>query len=594
MSLIARSANAETFDDLEITQQSYPAGDTEHSYAEYAFTVVNHSAKSSHEVTLFAPREQGYNAGLYRMSRTVTVAAGATVHVSLLQPPLAITGNSVGVTIDGRVSRKTLHGGGFSHMDSASYAGIYGYGGYGGGGSPVTMEFFISNTMNQTDLERSYDAAYPAPASGYSGYGRHSGSTREFIRSDVPTSAWGDQWLAYSRFDAVMVTAPEMSKLTQPAFNALQNYVEVGGSLIVVGDYTPPADWRSTPVRLNAGNTRYFLGFGVVQVIAGDNPGKWNISQWSAVTQIASASAAPYAGVMTVSDANKAMPVIENIGVPVRGLFVLMLLFAVLIGPVNLVVLSRMKRRIWLLWTVPAISFVACAAVFTYNFLAEGWTPHRRAQTITILDQRTHRAATIGWTAFYAPIAPGDGLHFSYDTELIPQIRSANYNEGGQLRGIDWTTDQHLESGWVTSRVPAHFRLRKPHLERQRIAVAVEPDGTLTATNGFTADLRRFYYVHTDGKAYAAEHVAAGAKMNLEPSKMKIASTPESRRMIFGSNWLDSEILYNGENETVPMLGQGEYLAVLDNAIFLEPGLEGAAVRPSTSLVYGITELAPR
>ena len=53
---------------------------------------------------------------------------------------------------------------------------------------------------------------------------------------------------------------------------------------------------------------------------------------------------------------------------PVRGLFVLVLLFALGIGPVNLWLLSKYKRRIWLWWNVPAISLLMLA--FTNRFLA--------------------------------------------------------------------------------------------------------------------------------------------------------------------------------------------------------------------------------
>ncbi len=57
-------------------------------------------------------------------------------------------------------------------------------------------------------------------------------------------------------------------------------------------------------------------------------------------------------------EANVKFPVIEDIGIPVKGLFLLMLLFVLAIGPINLMVLARKKRRIWLLWTTPVISLL--------------------------------------------------------------------------------------------------------------------------------------------------------------------------------------------------------------------------------------------
>jgi hypothetical protein len=73
--------------------------------------------------------------------------------------------------------------------------------------------------------------------------------------------------------------------------------------------------------------------------------------------------------------ANGLFPVVENVAIPVRGIILVMLGFVLLIGPANLIVLSRLKRRIWMLWTIPAISLATCGLVFVYSFVREGFTP---------------------------------------------------------------------------------------------------------------------------------------------------------------------------------------------------------------------------
>ena len=83
--------------------------------------------------------------------------------------------------------------------------------------------------------------------------------------------------------------------------------------------------------------------------------------------------------------------------VPVRGLFVLVLLFAVGIGPANLWLLSRYKRRIWLWWNVPAISLLTCLVVFAYSLVSEGITGRGKTASMTLLDERSiapRRSAT--------------------------------------------------------------------------------------------------------------------------------------------------------------------------------------------------------
>ena len=69
------------------------------------------------------------------------------------------------------------------------------------------------------------------------------------------------------------------------------------------------------------------------------------------------------------------MPVIENLKVPTRGIILIMLAFIVVIGPVNMIYLSRRNRRTWMLWTIPAISLVTTLLVFVYSLVREGITP---------------------------------------------------------------------------------------------------------------------------------------------------------------------------------------------------------------------------
>ena len=55
---------------------------------------------------------------------------------------------------------------------------------------------------------------------------------------------------------------------------------------------------------------------------------------------------------------------------------------------------------------------------------------------------------------------------------------------GGSARTLDWTGGQHLTSGWVSARVPAHFMLRKSEPRRERVEVSRNDEGELVAVNG--------------------------------------------------------------------------------------------------------------
>ena len=137
--------------------------------------------------------------------------------------------------------------------------------------------------------------------------------------------------------------------------------------------------------------------------------------------------------------------------------------------------LSQWKRRIWLLWTVPAVSSLTCLAVFGYMVDRRGLEGHARVAGAHVLDEIEQRATTLGRTAFYSPLTPGDGLRFSDDTEV--HVRAATTTHAAcddACCTIDWTDEPAPVRGWVTARVPAHFALRKsePHRERRRRCIA--------------------------------------------------------------------------------------------------------------------------
>jgi hypothetical protein len=292
--------------------------------------------------------------------------------------------------------------------------------------------------------------------------------------------------------------------------------------------------------------------------------------------------------------ANAAMPVVENIKIPTRGMVVVMLAFIIAIGPVNIYVLNRRQRRTWMLWTIPAISFATTLIVFAYSLLREGITPDTRIAGLTVIDQASHHATTFGATAFYCPLTPSGGLHFDYETEATPLV-SRGYGPGTS-REIDWTQSQHLQHGWISARVPAHFHLRKSETRRERIQI-VNENGKLQVINGLGAPIKSLWVADADMNVYQATGVAPGQKTGLILSPQ---SQPAEKS---GANELLREITYVARPDALASLSRkfltpNSYIAVLDGNPFIENAL-GAVSSPkrtkSSAVVFGILEpsLAP-
>ncbi|HKC87307.1 MAG TPA: hypothetical protein VKG02_15085, partial [Blastocatellia bacterium] len=212
-----------------------------------------------------------------------------------------------------------------------------------------------------------------------------------------------------------------------------------------------------------------------------------------------------------------------------------------------------------------------------------------RAEAFTILDESSHRASTIGWIAFYAPITPSEGLHFSYDTELTPVTPQmwSYYGRGGN-RTIDLSNDQHLDSGWITARVPVYFRFRKSETRRERLTIRHEGDGAISVVNGLGADVRKLWLADRNGEIYSANEIRAGAEAKLSLTNRKLVDYRAGMRELFTSNDWPGK-MKEVESSPQRFLAPGCYLAALDAGPFVEEGLKNVGTRKGRALVYGIS-----
>jgi hypothetical protein len=629
--------SATDYGDISVKVETVSGEFGGHGYAEYRATITNRSATQAHQVTLIIPGDS-YSAddtAIREMARTVEVAAYATVTVSLFQPPLPMNGSGMAVRIDGRRQDEIVP---LTLAALSRSAGVF----YGSGARYRPNEPLWLLSSQGVDKSGALNQAGVLGNIGETVENTQTGVS--FIRtrtvaasSGRPLTEWSASWLSYSGYNGVVVTGDDLRSAPAPVQDALWRYVECGGVLLVFGQWTAPQQWQSRlswisaqppplapsdevgeetgqaiakadpekPALTTAPGYKpgkndlrhYFVGYGMVIVCGDVDASRIAGSQWERIIELWSDSYALRMGQWNVDAINRTFPVVEELGTPVRGLFLLMLSFAVVIGPVNYVVLARRKKRIWLWWTAPAIASLASLAVFGYAMLAEGWQATVRAEVMTILDENARRATTVGLTAFYAPLTPSEGLRFSYDTEITPQlpVRYGYYAvgnsglTGGASRTIDWTVDQHLAGGWVTARVPAHFVVRKSEQRRERLNVRRE-GSAITVVNGLGAEIKQLWWAEPDGRVYSAENLQAGAGASLKLTDLRTRGEVAGLREAFRSEWWDRIKQY--PQKPLEVLEAGCYLATLDSSPFLEEGLRGNVSRKALTVVYGIQAIA--
>lgn len=604
LALLPASAQAVfEFGDIVLNVKSEPKGQASHGYSEYVFTVTNRSKERAHVVTLGLPQEargERYEDYIRSVTRTVRVEPRATVQVSLLHPDYpAMGGDGLKVIIDGREQE-----GGAPVAVASGHHGMRGYG-YSrrmryyhykmpSGREQGPLILASQRVGEKFRFEDRSISSMGRPGLGGPG-GMPGGPGGGLVRAVDPVENWSSRWLGYSRYDGVVLTRDDLEGLgrgpadAQAIRTALYQYVEAGGTLLVLdaGPLPLPASWKRQQgtrngVQISQG------GFGICLQVASRETKLWSADTWNEVNRSWTQTAAPYQNQQNLTNVNSALPIIEDLGFPIRGLFVLLLLFTLVIGPCNLWLLTRWKRRIWLLWTVPVIALVTCTAVFGYMILAEGWQGRTRVVGFTLLDETEQRATTLGRSASYSPLTPGDGLHFSQDTEVRTQGMDGM---GSSLAScdIDWTRDQHFRRGWVSARVPAHFQLRRSEGKRLERLPVTQEGGRLQATNQLGAAITKLWLADEKGKLYTAEGIAVGqqAPLTWTGKTLSGGNVGEAHRRLYNaSDWALLGDLATKEPQT--HLAPRTYLAVLETSPFLEPSLAGAVVRPTASYVLGL------
>lgn len=622
--LFASSALAATYGPVnvqEIQMVENRADRTNHGYVEYRFRVTNQD-KKAHMVSLSIPSGNSHRMMpcLTRSSSGIEVPPESSVILRLLQPPLPITGTSEAtVVIDGRTQRNgTLFTPAGSHFEGYSHR------------SNEIAHVFSSQTVppNLRDLMRqeykqpasATTSSTPTPPTGAVTPGMgHTAADPELIvwLANTGVEEWSDSWLAYTRFDCIALTVDDWKNLESrrpQVLTAIRQYVEAGGLLCVVGDnWNAPKEWTVDP-----GNGKRYRGLlGSVYCLEKDlkdkeeqiNPFRETVLEQSRLWNRAFGNSGPvyHGGRFSTTSSGilsgntsllNSMPVLENYGVSVKLIMVLIVVFAILIGPVNIYVLSLLKRRIWLLWTVPLTSLIASLLVLGASFLQEGFLRQSSSDTYTILDQRREEAVSFGFVGFYSTLTP-NGIIFSPDTEATACM-TRGYS--GENRSLEMSLvsggNQFFNRGWIHARIPSYFALRKAQSQRKE-RINFDWSGTApSATNGLGIDIKHLTVRSPEGDLYQIDELKAGQKETLEkmsagnkkPSLFDAQDNLNRSGLGFmqsGPTSSSSNTIFNDSDK----LPAGSYLAEIEHwNPFIEPGVDRMKPYKNKTTIFGFFE----
>jgi len=384
-------------------------------------------------------------------------------------------------------------------------------------------------------------------------------------------------WLGYTSVRAVFIGPMEWSQLAAVQKEALLTWTACGGDFMFVdGDLNtllPDAGIRPAGMAEGDGDVaRYY--FGRIHFLKSADVNAKGLADTLSTTR-----ALPEDSVRALP-ANRSpdwfsfpergfrLPIPGVEGVPVRSYMAILIVFSVLIGPANYVFLWRKRRQVLLVLTAPLISALFIAVLAGYAAIGEGFGIRGRAETFTLLDQTTKRAATRASVSLYAAgMAPWNGLRFPRELAIYPI--GVNGRGSHERESLELTELQQFTSGIARARAPSNFEEIGFRTARERLSFN-PTGGSIAVVNGLGANVLQLFY-RTGGQVYTL----GGPLRSGEQAAMHAGGK------------VDSEALPAKFQSLADRQSDGTYLALLERSPFLETGAPNVEERGSFHLVLG-------
>ncbi len=387
----------------------------------------------------------------------------------------------------------------------------------------------------------------------------------------LPTS-----WLGYTSVDAAVIGAREWEAMDAAQRQALLTWTACGGNLILVdaGLDTLFPDPQRRPI-VTGNVAEHFFGkvhllpLATIQSTGFDNtlieidtsPLK---SSWQLPLEPISA---------TTGTRGFRLPIPGVNAVPARTYITILVVFAVLIGPVNHIVLRRRRQQALVVLTTPLIAALFIAVLAGYVVVVEGFGVRGRVVSFTLLDQAAGQAATRAAVSLYAAGgAPSGGLRFARDVAVFPTPLDTAPLTGETL---DLSELQQFSSGFLQARTPTNFETLGYRAARERLVFSRE-DGQVRVSNGLGSTVTRLRF--RDG----ARFYSLGGPLRAGAAGV-LRDTTASGRDLLGS----TDAVLARFDSVVTNIPDGAYLAVLDRSPFWDGGVRDIDERSSFHLVLG-------
>jgi len=287
-----------------------------------------------------------------------------------------------------------------------------------------------------------------------------------------------EEWAAYSCYEWVVLSLDE-GMPPKAKLDALFAWVRTGGRLVIGGadpravlrDRPADAQWFTADYKVRPqGPDKYdafHFGFGSVVLVPApqlpdelmENTRMRRPEALVAISVYQGRTWTPGSESTGESGTDRVRDSLVGFGeLPLRGLMVLLVVFALVMGPVNFWWVKRSRKPMLLLVTVPAISIVTSVGLALFGIFSQGLDIKASTRSYTFLDQPNRTATTAEVRRLFAGSSPGAGLRPEAGTMVFP---AQGEDESGFRRGQIFTQD--LTQGRVLG--GDYIPVRKPTMQ---------------------------------------------------------------------------------------------------------------------------------
>lgn len=503
-----------------------------YGYKSFRVRVVN-STSVQHEIELILNSRYG-SSEIQQVSRKFIIAANETRNESVFFPMMGFNTDGLEVKVDGFAASEKLFG--YSNF----YRNYYG-----------SESALVDNKISASMFKNVF-------------------SGLEMNQFEGDLSQYNDNWLAYTPFALLLFYSSTFEQMPVAAQNAIFNHLRMGGSMVLLGDTRLPPDFKpynylSNPYKIK--NVKaYQAGFGKLITVPDD-----------LLTTIATATVA---GPLLFPDVGDApLRKVANTSYPfnkfnkeeletVSGklLMILIYAFALIIGPVNVLVLHKTGKKIWVFFTVPAVSLICCLLIVGYYMIFERSTLLVKKSSLTFLDERYNRALTFGSLAVFSSANRPAGFNFTFDTEVM-EMKKRTYRTRDGNKFINLDGSQNLADGWIRPKIPVYLHLRKIQTCRERLEIE-KTDKTYKVLNGLGAKIKTVHLRTFAGEYYSCKNLPAGQTGKLLPETYENVTGMKDLPWVYKRGWY--KMVERLDKESRNFLEKGMYVAVLEDTPFLE------------------------